>query len=166
VESNETVVPLTKGVIAVDVALCTACRTCEGICALHHHGVSDRELSRIQVTADFLDIRFSPKPCLQCTEPLCMEVCPVDAIYVDETTGARVVNADECIGCEACIDACATCFDPPRMRFDPVTQVAAKCDLCSGDPQCVRFCPTGALTYVFDSSGIRSGHPTEVSEDV
>jgi anaerobic carbon-monoxide dehydrogenase iron sulfur subunit len=23
-----------------------------------------------------------------------------------------------------------------------------KCDLCDGQPTCVRFCPTGALTYV------------------
>ena len=25
--------------------------------------------------------------------------------------------------------------------------VARKCDLCGGDPECVRFCPTDALRY-------------------
>jgi Fe-S-cluster-containing hydrogenase component 2 len=158
-------IPLTKGVVAVDKSLCAACRTCEVICSLFHDGVSDPDLSRIQVTADFLDIDFSPKACLQCSVPLCMEACPVDAISIEEITGARVVDEAECIGCCECIEACETYFDPPRLRFDSEKQVVVKCDLCSGEPQCVRFCPTGALTYISDGFGIRSGYPTEV-EDV
>jgi carbon-monoxide dehydrogenase iron sulfur subunit len=29
-----------------------------------------------------------------------------------------------------------------------VTGVANRCDLCEGDPRCVKRCPTGALRYV------------------
>jgi len=159
-------VPLTKGVLVVDKALCSACRTCEGVCSVFHHGVSDPGLSRIQVTADFLDIEFSPKICYQCTDPLCLDACPSDAIHVDPKTGARVVNEDECSGCGLCIDACGDYFNPPRVRLDDARQVALKCDLCSGDPQCARFCPTGALTYAHDNSGIRSGHPLKEREHV
>jgi len=31
--------------------------------------------------------------------------------------------------------------------YDPVLDMIAKCDLCGGDPQCVKLCPSGALTY-------------------
>ncbi len=160
----ESGIPLTRGVLVVEKALCSACRTCESVCAVFHHGVADPGLSRIQVTADFLNIEFSPKTCYQCTDPLCLQACPSDAIHVDPKTGARVINADECIGCEACIDACGEYFQPPRVRLDAARQVAIKCDLCSGDPQCVRFCPTGALRYEYSESGIQSGHPVKEKE--
>jgi Fe-S-cluster-containing hydrogenase component 2 len=29
--------------------------------------------------------------------------------------------------------------------FDPPSGVAAKCDLCAGDPACAKACPTGAI---------------------
>ena len=32
--------------------------------------------------------------------------------------------------------------------FDPVESRILKCDLCGGDPECVKYCPSGALKYV------------------
>jgi Fe-S-cluster-containing hydrogenase component 2 len=34
------------------------------------------------------------------------------------------------------------------MAIDRVKKVAVTCDLCGGDPTCVKFCPTGALLYL------------------
>ena len=34
------------------------------------------------------------------------------------------------------------------MSFDVIGRKVVKCDLCDGDPQCVRFCETHALEYV------------------
>jgi Fe-S-cluster-containing hydrogenase component 2 len=34
------------------------------------------------------------------------------------------------------------------MSFNPITQKAFTCDLCNGDPQCVKYCPEGALHYM------------------
>ena len=31
--------------------------------------------------------------------------------------------------------------------FVPEKKVVIKCDLCDGDPVCVKFCPTGAIKY-------------------
>ena len=31
-----------------------------------------------------------------------------------------------------------------------------KCDMCKGDPECVRFCPNEALTYVEDTIAVRA----------
>jgi Fe-S-cluster-containing hydrogenase component 2 len=33
------------------------------------------------------------------------------------------------------------------IRLDEDTQFPLKCDLCGGDPQCVKFCPTEALVF-------------------
>ena len=43
-----------------------------------------------------------------------------------------------------CIVACpfgAIMYDADRKRV-------IKCELCEGDPQCVRLCPTGALAFL------------------
>jgi Fe-S-cluster-containing hydrogenase component 2 len=34
------------------------------------------------------------------------------------------------------------------MNFNAAKGIAFKCDLCGGDPQCVKFCWTGAIEYV------------------
>jgi Fe-S-cluster-containing hydrogenase component 2 len=34
------------------------------------------------------------------------------------------------------------------ISLDPVTNVAFKCDLCGGDPECVKYCYNEALAYI------------------
>jgi Fe-S-cluster-containing hydrogenase component 2 len=34
-----------------------------------------------------------------------------------------------------------------NITLSPDNHKAIKCELCDGDPQCVRFCVTGALQY-------------------
>jgi Fe-S-cluster-containing hydrogenase component 2 len=34
------------------------------------------------------------------------------------------------------------------MNYDPTAHKVFKCDLCGGDPQCVRFCEVKALDFV------------------
>ena len=53
-----------------------------------------------------------------------------------------VVEEDECNGCEACISACPV----GSISLDWDKNVVFKCDLCGGDPECVKFCSRGALT--------------------
>ena len=150
-----------KGVIVVDSSLCVGCRTCEVVCSLFKAGTCSPELSRIQVKADFLEIVFAPNPCLQCAEPLCMDACPTGAILLDEATGATVVEEALCIGCGECIEACGDSFAPPRLRLDAERQIVLKCDLCAGDPQCVRFCPIGAIAYIVDTRDTETLHEKE-----
>jgi ferredoxin len=35
-----------------------------------------------------------------------------------------------------------------NIHFDGEDGVSRKCDLCGGDPACVRFCTSGALRFV------------------
>ena len=141
-------VPSAKGVLVVDKVQCTSCMQCMHTCALFKEGVGSWELARIQMAAHTnYTFENSAKPCQQCVKPQCMIACPHGAIYADELSGtnARAIAESKCEGCRTCIEACP--FTPPRIRYDCVKMKSIKCDLCGGDPQCVKVCPTGALTY-------------------
>jgi Fe-S-cluster-containing hydrogenase component 2 len=55
-----------------------------------------------------------------------------------------VVDTDLCIGCGMCSIACPL----GGITVDADAGHAVKCDLCGGDPLCVKFCAYGALTYI------------------
>jgi len=40
--------------------------------------------------------------------------------------------------------------------YDAAGRAIIKCDMCKGDPECVRFCPNEALTYVEDTIAVRA----------
>jgi len=84
----------------------------------------------------------APIFCIQCG--LCIDVCPSKAISRDNKTQAVVVDREKCSGCGYCVHVCPF----GAVTLDPLTNKAVKCDLCGGDPQCVKFCPENALGYV------------------
>jgi Fe-S-cluster-containing hydrogenase component 2 len=106
------------------------------------------ELSRVGwISGSFEELnKGKPVFCSQCVNPKCYYACPTGAIYVDEETGARCIDPEKCTGCNKCIEACP--FDPPMIKFDSKKEIAIKCDLCGGDPKCVKVCPNKALSYV------------------
>ena len=61
----------------------------------------------------------------------------------DPVTGVVSRKQEDCFSCAACKVMCphgAVVYDSGLDAFDT-------CDLCGGDPACVRVCPTGALRY-------------------
>ncbi|UCD93151.1 MAG: 4Fe-4S dicluster domain-containing protein [Methanobacteriota archaeon] len=122
--------------------VCTGCRLCEMACSLKHENVLNVEKSRIRVTKEGVRLDV-PIVCTQgnACEQECAEVCPVDCIKVVEGSAIEVVEED-CTGCEACVDAC------PFACIWMKNEVAVKCDLCHGDPTCVKFCPQQAILYL------------------
>ncbi len=70
------------------------------------------------------------------------------------------INADRCVGCMTCCNACSFIhegeFNPGRARLkiymEPFSgevegQILESCDLCGGKPECIRWCPVGALKF-------------------
>ncbi len=90
------------------------------------------------------DLIFQALTCQQCDKPYCMYVCPTGAINRNNETGALTINYDRCIGCRMCMAGCPF----GAMRYDPDRRQVFKCELCEGDPQCVKFCPTDALQFL------------------
>ena len=126
--------------LRVDYSKCTGCHLCEIACSLFNEGVCNPAVSYICVVTWEEALDF-PMVCQQCDDAPCAEVCPVDAITLDNRTGAWVVDVEECIGCAACEDACP--YD--TIFVDDELGIALKCDLCNGAPECAASCPMGAI---------------------
>ena len=135
---------MAKKVLMIDYEKCTGCRLCELVCSVRHEGVSNPSRSRITVVKWEAEGIYIPMTCQQCEDAPCVAVCPVKALYHDEELGRVMIDYERCIGCRTCISVCPF----GGMGFDWVAKRVIKCDLCDGDPQCVRFCEVGALEYV------------------
>ena len=122
---------------------CTGCRLCELVCSVFHDGVSNPARSRIKMMKWETEGLYIPMSCQQCQDAPCMIVCPVKAISRDEKLSRVMVNHDKCIGCRSCVAVCPF----GAMGFNVIDRKNFKCDLCDGDPQCVRFCEMKAVDY-------------------
>ncbi len=128
--------------------VCAGCRICEIVCTLSHEGKIQPSLARNIVhkdiqAGDLTHVLY----CQQCDDPQCLKACPTGALHVDSETCARVIDQDVCIGCQTCLNACIYAQGgqgESRIKFNPETNTCFKCDLCGGDPQCVKYCPIGA----------------------
>lgn len=139
---------MTYSKVTVYPEKCTGCRACEMVCSLNKWGECSPEraaIRNIRTEAAGL-VSTLPVLCQQCENPICQAVCPVGAITRDELTGALVVDEDKCLGCRRCVYSCPF----GGVSVDSVTGKAVKCDLCGGDPNCVKFCSKEALQFVMD----------------
>ncbi len=146
--------------IVVDYAKCTGCRTCETACSAYHHrqtvngetlnGLGNPDLANIRVYSYNPDVDV-PAVCAMCPDSPCVEACPVEP---DSTTGGKALYRDEksltisndperCIACGSCAEACRVGIIRPNAASDLPEHM---CTLCQGDPQCVKYCPFGALS--------------------
>ncbi len=130
-------------VIVFNPEKCIGCRTCELVCSVKHLGVVSPLRSRIRILKNG-EYVFVPARCRQCEDPLCLMVCPVKAITRDEELGIIKIDYDRCRGCRLCTEICP--FGGPLMDFKERKIIA--CDLCEGDPTCVKLCSGDALEYV------------------
>ena len=137
-------------VLMISHEKCTGCRQCELVCSVSHEGVSNPSRARINVVKWEAEGLYIPMSCQQCEDAPCKAVCPVKAIsYYRRYQGDGAldyvrVDYDVCIGCRLCVAVCPFGV----MNFDAVDKKVIKCDLCEGDPICVRFCDAKALDYV------------------
>src|SRR5689334_3710132 len=169
---------LANGVIYPDPTLCIGCLTCEVICSQVHkqQGLSDLPRIRVYnnpstqvdpaVQAQYPGRgQFHQEPCLQCPTAECLYVCPVNALRVEPTSGARYIREDVCVACNRCAEACIFPTSPEeqatnglkfgqesRISYDPVKDNFTKCDLCywrdgsqqgfaGTGPACAQQCP-------------------------
>jgi anaerobic carbon-monoxide dehydrogenase iron sulfur subunit len=136
----ELTMPETSGKvwIARDFAKCSGCRKCEIACSLSHEGKLWPEASRVRVFMLVPGAEF-PHLCSQCDDYPCVEACPFKALSVNAETAAVAVDEQLCVGCGKCIDAC-----PGKIpHVHPKTKKILICDLCGGDPKCVKVCHEG-----------------------
>lgn len=120
--------------IKVITEKCTGCGLCENICSLSHTGNINKYRSAVRIFMDDLgESIHQPKVCLQCKKMKCLEGEDLsdEQILAERAKflWGNVGRADKC--------PFQGCFE-----FDGKVY---HCDLCNGDPQCVKVCTQGAL---------------------
>jgi TPP-dependent indolepyruvate ferredoxin oxidoreductase alpha subunit len=124
-----------------DPEKCVGCVVCEYACSWEKEKVFNPVKSRIRA------IRLDPLSnvaiaCRACKEAPCVAACPEKALVQSTETGVVTVDEDKCNGCGWCIEAC----EYGAVTLHPSKQKVMVCDLCKGEPECVQFCPEGALS--------------------
>jgi Fe-S-cluster-containing hydrogenase component 2 len=132
-----------KKIFMVDINACSGCRICEATCSFEKEKAVGPAHSRIRVLK--IDQRGIDVPvlCQHCESPLCVDVCPVNALTVGPDGTGVFLKTEKCIGCRACLLVCPY----GAINVNGETGKSMKCDLCGGDPQCVKMCPKNALFY-------------------
>jgi tetrathionate reductase subunit B len=138
--------------MVVDVAKCIGCQACTVSC-IFENAVPPDSFRTIVSTYEVQEgeraaMVMLPRLCNHCAEAPCIPVCPVGATY-QRPDGMVVVDADQCVGCAYCVQAC-----PYDARFiNHVTQKADKCTFCAHRveagllPACVESCVGGARIF-------------------
>jgi carbon-monoxide dehydrogenase iron sulfur subunit len=129
-----------RGPLGVDPDKCCGCRLCQLSCSLRHAGLFDLKRARIRIV-ERERRQFVPKICLFCENPPCARACPTKALEPRPAGGVWVIE-ENCIGCLKCNEVCVNRVI--RIPEEPIGPLV--CDLCGGDPDCVKICPTQALS--------------------
>lgn len=114
---------------------CLGCGICEFVCSAVKEKKLDPSFSRIR-QVNLEPIGSMAIACLLCEKPPCVVVCPMEALSRDDN-GVIRVDEYKCNGCGWCINACKF----GAITIHPTKKVAITCDLCDGDPECVKLCP-------------------------
>jgi len=98
-----------KWMMVIDLRKCIGCSACTIACKAENHlppGVVYRPVIEEEV-GEYPNVtrNFLPRPCMQCDDPPCTSVCPVDATWKRDD-GIVVIDYERCIGCRYCLSAC------------------------------------------------------------
>ncbi len=138
----------------VDVDRCLGCFTCAMACKNQYQlepGIKWRDV--VPAPPEVLPIKeraFYSLACNHCENPVCAEVCPVNAHVKREKDGIVVHTQPKCIACMQCIETCP--YGAPK--FNTKVELAEKCSFCHHrldaglEAACVQSCPVGALRRV------------------
>ena len=128
--------------LIINADICTGCRLCESICSLVKEKEVNPAKARIHNEVHLFEGMRIPRVCINCADPSCIPVCPSEALTKDEETGWVNLDYKKCTMCLLCVDACHY----GGIRLSPEDKIL-KCDLCGGDPECVKFCEIGAISF-------------------
>ena len=163
--------------IVTDLNRCVGCMACMVACkAVNNVQIGNfwNKVLRVGPTkkADYVhtndvEMYYLPVSCQHCQNPECVAVCPTGAsVKLDD--GTVQIDAEQCIGCQACVSAC-----PYGVRYlNEELTVVEKCTLChdlveeGGLPQCVSQCGGRARFFGDLDKGIETFEAPAIVYDV
>ena len=144
--------------------LCSFCGACSAACSLVKAGRFDPAVSRIRVETAGSCTPLRAAVCRHCEDPACVTACMRGIIEKNEATGLVTRRHEDCFRCAACAVNCpvGACVQDKELN------AFTACDLCGGDPLCVKVCLSGALRYEEDaenSASVRSRYAEKMFEE-
>ena len=102
--------------------------------------------------------------CAGCSDKPCLESCPIDAVYLDESDGLIKLKST-CFGCVLCRNACPYDAISLDVHMDPplkenVPNINTK--LCKACGACVQACKNGSIHIV---GGAQSEPHSKIDKD-
>lgn len=137
---------------------CVGCGICELVCSFSHEEICAPSLSAIRLRREEqkwytfeTSLPYRIDVCRQCASPSpCEEACQVEGALVwNPDVEGILVNYSKCTACGKCLEACP--YD--GIWFSEGAGKIIKCDLCGGEPKCVKWCPTGVIKYLANKGG-------------
>lgn len=117
--------------IRIDQEKCSGCHLCEMACSLSHLGVINIEKSAIRILKDDLNTSLNiPVVCNRCKEMKCLYGEDVPEDREKEKFVWPEVRGRRC----------------PFKALTVFGENAYHCDLCAGNPICVKVCTPGAIS--------------------
>jgi class I fructose-bisphosphate aldolase len=119
---------------------CIGCQICEIACQRFHEEGYGQNRSRIRIEFPAIGEElksFKPRVCTLCEK--CIEVCEPGALKIG-SEGYLVLDKSVCNSCAMCRDIC-----PFNVIYMNDEEMPVFCDLCRGDPECVRWCKQDAV---------------------
>ncbi|MCY3410421.1 MAG: 4Fe-4S dicluster domain-containing protein [Candidatus Heimdallarchaeota archaeon] len=166
-------------VMVIDLNACDGCKDtdrprCTQACINGHYTPDTHEYIKVfEIIDDFSgEPYFFPRPCQQCRDPPCVDVCPVEAAWQRDGDRLTLIDTNRCIGCRLCMAACPYDVrffhweENPKGNSIPVDAlysqmpfslvqdkgVVSKCEFCGLQfmgllPHCVSACDEGAIYF-------------------
>lgn len=160
--------PTHQWAMVIDLRNCDGCKSCTAACQKAHYLTPDQtwiQVFRMANTSG--ETYYLPRPCMQCENPPCLNVCPVHATFRTDQ-GVVLVDQNRCIGCRMCMAACPyearyfnwnsnVSYPPLPVHATPEFPVpqrlgtVGKCTFCVGNlnhgllSECAAGCPMGAI---------------------
>lgn len=95
-----------KWTMIIDLKACNGCKRCESACSVSHFTPVGQKWMRVFEEETASGEKFPlPRPCMNCTNAPCVNVCPVGASFYTED-GVVLIDHRICIGCRMCMAAC------------------------------------------------------------
>ncbi|HIJ08496.1 TPA: 4Fe-4S binding protein [Candidatus Bathyarchaeota archaeon] len=128
--------------VSCDPRKCTGCDVCEYVCSSEKEKTFNPTKSRIRAIR-LNTLSNLAVACRTCKDAPCVVACPKDALRLSLENRTIAVDSKKCDGCGWCIAAC----EYGAVTMHPDTGKAIICDTCNGAPECVQWCPEGALSF-------------------
>lgn len=122
-------------------AKCNGCKECEKACIASKKSSVAVGKTRIKIEKD--GDTYKAMVCVHCEHCPPSEVCPSALLEFHEDGKHWTLDEHRCFACMACIPHCP--YDGIFFEEEFGVETAYMCDLCGGDPKCVKACPEGAF---------------------